>query len=182
MLDSGGEPELAAAVWRAARARLLAIPAGPLAQLLEGHRDLLVRDIEDFLLAGLDSLEQGTEPVVDDVLVSAVAASRQLYSTAVAVLQSYILDHSVDPRLVGLFQQFCSAVLSQAAAPEQLFPPRLQALALLLLAWLDLQAEGGPELAAAISRRLEPRSLEQRVLLLQFPAVLPHLDLLRSQL
>ena len=177
MVKGGGE--MAEEVWRAARAHRLDLATPVLVGLLEGSPEVLVEEVEAFLLGGLR--EEEGEVVVGEVLASTLAASAPLHSAALAVWRTHLLHSRLHPRVVALYQRFTSAVRRHAPAPATLHAPALQGLAHLLLSWPALAALGrGEELAAAVLATADLEDLETKLLLLQFPEILPLLEFQHS--
>jgi len=169
MVEGGGE--MAEEVWRAAKAHRLALATPVLVGLLERSTEVLVEEVEAFLLEGLEG-----EVEVGKVLASTLAASAPLCSAAQMVWRRHLLHCRLDPRVVGLYQRFTGAVRERAPSPAALHASALQGLAHLLLSWPALAALGrGEELAAAVMAMADLEDLETKLLLLQFPEILPHL-------
>ena len=189
MLAHGGDEEIAKMVWRASQSGRLDLDDGTLARMLETHESLLVSLVEEFLVEGLKCFEANLGVVyAPSNLVRAVATSCELYTKTLAVLETHLVQASFDVRLVQLFQVLTAAILSSASDILHLYPARHRALVFLLSAFDDFYQGGqGEEAAKEIISLLENRNedvliasregwpLEKRLLLLQFPHVLPHI-------
>ena len=176
-------------VWRASQSGRLDLDDGTLARMLETHESLLVSLVEEFLVEGLQCFEANLDVLsAPSNLVRAVATSCELYTKTLAVLETHLVQASFDVRLVQLFQVLTAAILSNASDILNLFPARHRALVFLLSAFDDFYQGGqGEEAAKEIISMLENRNedvliasregwpLEKRLLLLQFPHVLPHI-------
>lgn len=202
VLEQGGDEETAGIVWRAYQSGRLNLPQSTLARLMEAHERLLAGLVETFLLEGLQSFEANQGIIsAPATLASVVSTSRKLYTHTLDVLQTHLVQTEFDPRLLQLFQVLTGAILASAPNIPKLFPPRQRALVILLQTFDAFHSEGqGGEVAEEIlclltakeeggereqlqssldskeSFPAEEWSLEDRLLLLQFPHVLPYLS------
>ena len=201
VLEQGGDEETAGIVWRAAQSGRLDLPLTTLARILEAHERLLADLVETFLVEGLQSFEANLCVVsAPATLASVIATSRKLYTQTLDILQAHLVQMKFDTRLLQLFQVLTGAVLARASNIPKLFPPRQRALVVLLQAFDAFHSEGQGEKVAEeilcllatdeeqmqsnvdskLLKDSEPAagdwSLENRLLLLQFPHVLPHLS------
>ena len=204
----GGDEDIAGLLWKASQSGRLAFPQSILVGILEAHKSLLAGLVETFLVEGLQSFETNLSVSPPATLVSVIATSRKLYTQTLNILQTHLVQSKFDPRLLQLFQVLTEAILASSPSVPKLFPPRLRALVILLQAFdaFDTAGQGG-EIAEEIlnllaikdvgsdeelwdsggSRLLATEnnhwnwSLEKRLLLLQFPQVLPHLPSLTHQ-
>ena len=177
-------------------ARLLEAHGGLLADLVE---TFLVEGLQSFEA----HLGVVSAPAT---LASVIGISRKLYTQTLDILQAHLVQMKFDPRLLQLFQVLTGAVLASAISIPKLFPPRQRALVILLQAFDAFHSEGkGGEVAEEVLLLLatksegreeevqlqgnedfklfkdpaaatEDWSLENRLLLLQFPHVLPYLS------
>ena len=177
-------------------ARLLEAHGGLLADLVE---TFLVEGLQSFEA----HLGVVSAPAT---LASVIGISRKLYTQTLDILQAHLVQMKFDPRLLQLFQVLTGAILASAISIPKLFPPRQRALVILLQAFDAFHSEGkGGEVAEEVLRLLatksegreeemqlqrnedfklfkdpaaatEDWSLENRLLLLQFPHVLPYLS------
>ena len=177
-------------------ARLLEAHEGLLADLVE---TFLVEGLQSFEA----HLGVVSAPAT---LASVIGISRKLYTQTLDILQAHLVQMKFDPRLLQLFQVLTGAVLASALSIPKLFPPRQRALVILLQAFDAFHSEGkGGEVAEEVLLLLatksegreeevqlqgnedfklfkdpaaatEDWSLENRLLLLQFPHVLPYLS------
>ena len=177
-------------------ARLLEAHEGLLADLVE---TFLVEGLQSFEahLGGVSA---------PATLASVIGISRKLYTQTLDILQAHLVQMKFDPRLLQLFQVLTGAVLASAISIPKLFLPRQRALVILLQAFDAFHSEGkGGEVAEEVLLLLatksegreeemqlqrnedfklfkdpaaatEDWSLENRLLLLQFPHVLPYLS------
>ena len=200
VLEQGGDEQTAEVVWRASQSGRLYLPQSTLVRLLEAHERLLAGLVEAFLVEGLQSFEANLGVVsAPDTLALAIGTSRKLYTKALDVLQTHLVNMNFDPRLVHLFQVLTGAVFASASNIPKLFPPRQRDLVILLQAFDDFHSKGqGGKVAEEIlcllttkseggggeellkgendpATATENWSLENRLLLLQFPNVLQHL-------
>ena len=202
VLEQGGDEETAGIVWRAYQSGRLNLPQSTLARLLETHERLLAGLVETFLVEGLQSFEANQGIIsAPATLASVVSTSRKLYTHTLDVLQTHLVQTEFDPRLLQLFQVLTGAILASASNIPKLFPPRQRALVVLLQTFDAFHSEGqGGEVAEEILCLLtakeeggereqlqssldskegfpaEEWSLEDRLVLLQFPHVLPYLS------
>ena len=206
VLEHGGDEQTARIVWRASQSGRLDLPQSTLARLLEAHGGLLADLVETFLVEGLQSFEAHLGVVsAPATLASVIGISRKLYTQTLDILQAHLVQMKFDPRLLQLFQVLTGAVLASAISIPKLFPPRQRALVILLQAFDAFHSEGkGGEVAEEVLLLLatksegreevqlqgnedfklfkdpaaatEDWSLENRLLLLQFPHVLPYLS------
>ena len=206
VLEHGGDEQTARIVWRASQSGRLDLPQSTLARLLEAHGGLLADLVETFLVEGLQSFEAHLGVVsAPATLASVIGISRKLYTQTLDILQAHLVQMKFDPRLLQLFQVLTGAVLASAISIPKLFPPRQRALVILLQAFDAFHSEGKEgEVAVEVLRLLatksegreeevqlqgnedfklfkdpaatEDWSLENRLLLLQFPHVLPYLS------
>jgi len=200
VVEQGGDKETAGIVLRAAQSGRLDLPLTTLARILEAHERLLADLVETFLVEGLQSFEANLRVVsAPATLASVIASSQKLYTQTLDILQAHLVQMKFDTRLLQLFQVLTGAILASASNIPKLFPPRQRALVILLQAFDAFHSEGQGEKVAEeilcllateeqmqsnvdskLLKDSEPAagdwSLENRLLLLQFPHVLPHLS------
>lgn len=166
--------EVARKLWRAVLSGLQVLNKGVTVRLLEAHPGLLWQELEQEVLDGLLAMDQEQKVVFHEELLSAVAASRALFTAAMAMFKSLLLATQFNPHLTLVFQQFFETVRARSRHLEQLLPLHLQHLGLLLVSWQELEQERD-QLARSIADVVDLASLEERLLLLQFPSILPYL-------
>ena len=206
VLEHGGDEQTARIVWRASQSGRLDLPQSTLARLLEAHEGLLADLVETFLVEGLQSFEAHLGVVsAPATLALVIGTSRKLYTQTIYILKAHLVQMKFDPRLLQLFQVLTGAVLASAISIPKLFPPRQRALVILLQAFDAFHSEGkegevAEEVLLLLATKSEGReevqlqgnedfklfkdpaaatedwSLENRLLLLQFPHVLPYLS------
>ena len=166
VLEHGGDEQTARIVWRASQSGRLDLPQSTLARLLEAHEGLLADLVETFLVEGLQSFEAHLGVVsAPATLASVIGTSRKLYTQTrqralVILLQAFDAFHSE-----GKGGEVAEEVLRLLATKSEGREEEVQ-----------LQRNEDFKLFKDPAAATEDWSLENRLLLLQFPHVLPYLS------